>query len=75
MKKGGVHEELDEWIEVPLGGNHPKAQVFEDKSFKNEEMEEEEKGPPLQFVYPLLPPLFTFLFIVVFSLQMFYFIF
>ena len=38
---------------------------------KNEEMEEEEKGPPLRFVYHLLPSLFSFLFIDVFSLEMF----
>ena len=54
-----------------FGWKHPRAQVFEEKSLKNEEIEEEGKGPLLRFVYPLLPPLFSFLFIVVFSLEMF----
>ena len=55
----------------PFRLKHPMAQVFEEKSLKKEEMEEEEKGPPLIFVYPLFPLLFSFLFIVVFSLEMF----
>ena len=50
---------------------HPRAQVFEEKNLKKAEMEEEEKGPPLRFFYPLLPPLFSFLSIVVLSLEVF----
>ena len=56
---------------APFRWKHPRAQVFKEKGLKNEEMEEEEKGPPLGFVYSILPPLFSFLFIVVFSLKMF----
>ena len=55
----------------PFRWKHPRAQVFDEKSLKKEEMEEKEKGLPLRFVYPLLPLLFSFLLIVVFSLEMF----
>ena len=54
----------------PCGCKHPRALAFEVKILK-EEIEEGEKGPPLIFVYPLLPHLFSFLFIVKFSLEMF----
>ena len=53
----------------PFGWKHLRAQVFEEKSLKKKEMDQEEKGPPL--IYPLLTPLFSFLLIVVFSLEMF----
>ena len=67
MSSGGAR-----WVDrSPFWWKHPRAQVFEEKNLKKEEMEEKEKGLPLRFVYPLLPPLFSFLLIVVFSLEIF----
>ena len=54
-----------------LGGNTLGHTSFGKKSLKNEEMEEEEIGASLRFVYFLFPPLISFLLVVVCSLNMF----
>ena len=58
-----------------MGGNTLGHKSLKEKSLKNDEMEEEEIGASLRFVYSLFPPLFSFLLMVVFSLKMFQFVF
>ena len=54
-----------------MGGNTLGHTSFGKKSLKKEEMEEEEIGDSLRFVYSIFPPLFSFISMVVFSLKMF----
>ena len=58
-----------------LGGNTLGHTSFWKKSLKKEKIEEKDIEAPLRFVYSLFPPLFSFLLMVVFSLNMFYFVF
>ena len=53
-----------------MGGNTLGHTSFGKKSLK-EEMEEEEIGASLRFVNSLFPPLFSFLLIIAFSLNVF----
>ena len=54
-----------------LGGNTLGNTSFGKKSLKKEEMEEEDIGASLRFIYSLFPPLFSFLLMILFSLNMF----
>ena len=64
-QRGGHSRALEESFGVGrnplLGGNTLGHTFFGKKSLKKEEMEEEEIGTSLRFVYSLFPPLFSFL--------------
>ena len=53
-----------------MGGNTLGHKSLKDKSLK-EEMEEEEIRALLRFVHYLFPPFFSFILMIVFSLNMF----
>ena len=54
-----------------MGGNTLRHTSFGKKSLKKEEIEEEDIGALLRFIYSLFPPLFSFLLMIIFSINIF----